>query len=533
MLDGKKDVPQNRVLLVNQLKQANAKFNQKRIGATDRIKPIPAKVIAKKEAPKAPGLADKYLDLSRTQKPKAHLGRKSKRVEKITVGQALNISEQVQEESQPSPEPELKGRTLSSSLSAAAKRSAAAPLRQQAGMDHEHSTETAAVREPTSNDSSLRAVDSFRVEVAPLQSVFLNADQIFVFRRIMINNQIYRQGFILRTKAFLDHLAATYFIAQPMARYTKLYLKVSDQGLIRVTIQAGVDAQGTNFVFNRNFPAPFSFLSARLICDQIPQSAGRRILNVMIIILVLVVLMGLIAIYQSAGALVDLAERRAQFVSSVTHELKTPLTNIRMYIEMLEQGIARDEKREQEYFQILDSEGARLSRLINNVLELSKLEKKQRAVDLQTGTFKEVILEVQRVMQAKLVHEGYRLEVEFGTIPPFKYDREVMIQVLINLIENSMKFGKNAPLKRIDLRVYLEANWVTIMVRDRGPGIPRRALKKIFDEFYRVDNALARTTRGTGIGLALVKKFVGLMGGKVTAANNDGPGCTITISLPT
>lgn len=81
------------------------------------------------------------------------------------------------------------------------------------------------------------------------------------------------------------------------------------------------------------------------------------------------------AIYQSARTIVDLSERRSQFVSSVTHELKTPLTNIRMYIEMLGQGIARDHEKEQEYFRIIDSESARLSRLINNVLDLSKLEK--------------------------------------------------------------------------------------------------------------------------------------------------------------
>jgi len=208
------------------------------------------------------------------------------------------------------------------------------------------------------------------------------------------------------------------------------------------------------------------------------------------------------------------------------------LTNIRMYIEMLEQGIARDPEREQEYFRILDSEGARLTRLINNVLELSKLEKKQRHIDLQTGTFEEVIEEVKRVMQAKLGQEGFTLSVEADQIRPFAYDREVMIQVLINLIENSMKFGKSAPEREIGIRTVQEPDGVKIMVSDTGPGIPRHALKKIFDDFYRVDNALTRATRGTGIGLALVKKFIHLMGGTVTAADNEGPGCTITIRLP-
>ena len=107
-----------------------------------------------------------------------------------------------------------------------------------------------------------------------------------------------------------------------------------------------------------------------------------------------------------------------------------------------------------------------------------------------------------------------------------------MLQVLINLIENSMKFGKSASRREISIRTGRDEDGAKIMVSDTGPGIPRRDLKKVFDDFYRVENSLTRTTGGTGIGLALVKKFVRLMGGSVTAANNEGPGCTITITLP-
>ena len=107
-----------------------------------------------------------------------------------------------------------------------------------------------------------------------------------------------------------------------------------------------------------------------------------------------------------------------------------------------------------------------------------------------------------------------------------------MIQVLINLIENSIKFGQAAVRKEITIRTYCDGRWMKITVSDYGPGIPRRALKKIFDDFYRADNSLTRTTRGTGIGLALVKKFILLMGGRVSAENNSGAGCTIVISLP-
>jgi len=135
-------------------------------------------------------------------------------------------------------------------------------------------------------------------------------------------------------------------------------------------------------------------------------------------------------------------------------------------------------------------------------------------------------------MAEKIKQERYVLNPEAGQIGSFNYDREVMLQVLINLIENSMKFGKNASRREIRIRTLRDGNGVKIMVSDTGPGIPRQDLKKVFDDFYRVENSLTRTTRGTGIGLALVRKFVRLMGGSVTAANNEGPGCTITITLP-
>ena len=137
-----------------------------------------------------------------------------------------------------------------------------------------------------------------------------------------------------------------------------------------------------------------------------------------------------------------------------------------------------------------------MSRLINNVLDLAKLEKKQRSLNLVQGTFEEVVAEVQTVMQAKLRQEGFTLKIVQEEISPFKYDREVMIQVLINLIENSIKFCRSALKKEITIGIYQGPRHIKIAVSDHGPGIPRHALKKVFDDFYRVDNALARKPGG-------------------------------------
>jgi signal transduction histidine kinase len=107
-----------------------------------------------------------------------------------------------------------------------------------------------------------------------------------------------------------------------------------------------------------------------------------------------------------------------------------------------------------------------------------------------------------------------------------------MVQVLINLIENSVKFGASSKVKAITVRLREEGERVRVEVADTGPGIPGRDVKKIFNDFYRAENAVTSAAGGTGIGLALVKRFVSLLGGRVSASNNSGPGCTIVIELP-
>jgi signal transduction histidine kinase len=299
------------------------------------------------------------------------------------------------------------------------------------------------------------------------------------------------------------------------------------------TLRAGTVAFSPVFSLQHSFSRPFAFLRASLTCDTVPGSPARASLNRIMLLLAATILTGLFVIYKSVRAVVDLSERRSGFVSAVTHELKTPLSTIRMYIEMLEQGMARNQDREQEYYRILGSETSRLARLINNVLEFSKLEKRQRRLDLVQGSFDDVFREVSSIMQTPIQKAGFQLRIERDEdVPVCNYDREAMIQILINLIENSLKFGAQSPTKELLLRCMREGRRVRISLSDTGPGIPRHALKKIFQNFYRVDNDLSRTTGGTGIGLALVKSLITAMGGRVQAVNNDGPGCTIILSMP-
>ncbi|MFZ1983109.1 MAG: HAMP domain-containing sensor histidine kinase [Desulfatitalea sp.] len=524
LLEDLKRVPPQYQARVESLQEANQVFNQKKYALPASAEPAgPAPVVAQQVAKEPKSFADRYLAPSESKVAKKAFGQKSVRVEEITSRQAANLAQdevrlkQRVEQEQAVPSATDKDKE-------AAVRKAEAPLTRPVP-----STAGAAAGMQRSLSEEQRR---FQVEVTPLQSVFIDDDRIFIFRRVVIDDQVFRQGFILEIAPFLRHLAQAHFDPHPMADFTRLSLMVMNHGSRNEVETAGAGSPAGPLVATRNFPAPFNFIHAAVLGDSAPVSATRRALNAALIALGAVMLIGLLAIYQSVRAVVDLSERRSQFVSAVTHELKTPLTNIRMYVEMLEQGIAATPEREQAYLGIIGSESARLSRLINNVLELARLEKKQRRVQMQPGRLEEVLAEVRAVMAPKLDQEGFTLTVQADTVPEFAYDREAMIQILINLLENSIKFGRNAPQRSITISAQAYDGEVAISVADTGPGIARQALKKVFDDFYRADNALTRATSGTGIGLALVRQLTQAMGGQVVAANNPGTGCTITVTLP-
>ncbi len=504
---------------VVELEETNRVFNRKRAEGTDRIRPEAADAAPDEKRKDSAGFAGRYMDLSGSQRSKGYLGDRQSRLETVTPGQASSLAKSEKKQAAEAP-------------SAAAGNAEAE--RQAENRPPPTVRESAAGRAPSRPAAPLPEGDFQQVqaEVAPFQSVFIDEGRVFTFRRILIDGRMYRQGFVLQLDAFFADLIRRHFSAQPMARFTHLRLRAVDQGRDARVVQAGAAADRPRIVLNRAFPPPFAFLRATLSCDAIPASAGRGTLNLALLALAGVMVAGLLAIHHSVKKVVDFSERQARFVSSVTHELKTPLTNIRMYIEMLEQGMARDTQREQAYFRIVQSEGARLSRLIANVLELSKLEKRHRRIDLQTGAFDEVLKEVEGLMAEPIRQAGFVLTCENSLTRPFGYDREIMVQVLINLIENSLKFGAASAVKAVSVRLREEGERVRVEVADTGPGIPERDVKKIFNDFYRAENAVTSAAGGTGIGLALVKRFVSLLGGRVSAFNNPGPGCTIAIDLP-
>jgi len=523
-------VPENMRNRISELKEVNRLFNRKKFSISTSSK------FKAKEPVKAAGikgekpLSERYLKQTMKKASAEYLGRKQQRVEEITREQAYNVAGQ--EDRVLLGEMKKESRPTASSAPRLEIRYGEDSARQSTMMRNRSENKDKDRKKGGNTVGEVAGSDGFQVEVAPFQSVAIDATRVFVFRRIGIDNQIYRQGFVVLVQPLMQHLARQYFKNQPIARFSVLKMQRKESVGLKTVIQIGAFLHDVGFSVDRVFPPPFDFLAVTLAADSIPSSPARNYLTAAICFFSAFMLLGLVAIYQSVRSIVAMSERRSRFVSSVTHELKTPLTNIRMYVEMLEQGIAVNPAKEQEYLGILASESARLTGLINNVLELAKLEKKTRHFHLQPGRLDDVLSEIAAILNEKLKQDGFQLIIEKGDIPEFLYDREVLVQVLLNLIENSMKFGRRQETKTIIVKTDRLDSWVRIRVSDTGPGIPRHALKKVFDDFYRADNDLTRKTGGTGIGLALVKKFVTAMRGEVSAVNNEEAGCTITLLLP-
>jgi signal transduction histidine kinase len=220
-------------------------------------------------------------------------------------------------------------------------------------------------------------------------------------------------------------------------------------------------------------------------------------------------------------------------VAAVSHELRTPLTAIRMYAEMLRDGLVASESKRAEYYETITDESERLSRLIDNVLEFSRLEQDRPPPDLVIGGLEDVVREAVSKLAAHARREGFEIELDCADdLPRVGYDRDAMTQIVFNLVDNAIKYARDAERKSIAIRLVVAGPNVELRVRDWGPGAPSDQLERIFEPFYRVGEELTRTTEGTGIGLALVRELARGMGARVRAETPPGGGLEVVVDMP-
>jgi len=240
---------------------------------------------------------------------------------------------------------------------------------------------------------------------------------------------------------------------------------------------------------------------------------------------------GLVLTYRSVNKQVALARLKSDFVSNVSHELRTPLALIRLYAETLELGRITTQDKKNEYYSIIRKESERLSALINNILDFSRIEAGAKEYDFRETDIAELVRNTLDSYRYQIEQQGFALEEHIDPgIPSVKVDREAIARALVNLVNNALKYSGNE--KFLGVRLYREQSVLKLEVSDRGIGIERHEQSRIFEKFYRTCDPLVHNTKGSGLGLSLVRHITRAHGGDVEVESTPGRGSKFTLSLP-
>jgi signal transduction histidine kinase len=248
-------------------------------------------------------------------------------------------------------------------------------------------------------------------------------------------------------------------------------------------------------------------------------------------LLLVVIAAGLAATYRLVRRETETARLKAEFVANVSHDLKTPLSLIRVFGETLEMGRVSDEATRREYYRVITHESERLSRLIENVLDFSRIEGGRRTYDLVPVSVEPLVRDTLESFAYVLGQQGFKVDVAVQPgLPEVPMDADAVSQALANLIDNAIKYSEAR--KVLTVTATLRAGGLALTVGDEGIGIAREEQERIFDKFYRVGRSETQGRRGSGVGLALVRHVAEAHGGHVSVESRPGEGSRFTLWLP-
>ncbi len=261
-------------------------------------------------------------------------------------------------------------------------------------------------------------------------------------------------------------------------------------------------------------------------------SARERHLYLGLFIGILAVMfMGIVILARAMIHESEISRMKSEFVSNVTHELKTPLSLIRMFGETLDSGIVTEEGKRREFYSIIRKESERLTHLIDNVLDYSRIDSGNKEYEFEETDLVEIIRHSLEAYKFHIRDMGFEIESKMPEEPVMiPIDKDAISQAFLNLLSNAVKYSEER--KHIRVEIVRETNSVLISVRDQGVGIAREELKKIFDKFYRVPNDMVKKPRGSGLGLTLTRHIVEAHSGKIEVDSEPGRGSRFSIRLP-
>jgi signal transduction histidine kinase len=286
----------------------------------------------------------------------------------------------------------------------------------------------------------------------------------------------------------------------------------------------------TNFASNTpDWTLEFHQLPPRLIKTFL--LSRRGLYSLVFLLLAGILIFGLILTVRFISHELELARMKSDFVSTVSHEFKSPLTSIRQLAEMLQSGRVPSEERRRKYYDVLLEQSERLALLTDNILSLARIEEGRAEFAFESTDISALLTEVVASIQDRVGHEGFDIGLNFkGPIPLLTIDRTAIGQAVTNLIDNAIKYSGDS--RKISVSASAEEQTLAIAVRDFGVGIKREDVDRIFERFYRGGDELTRTVKGSGLGLTLVKEIVEAHRGKVMVESEPGKGSVFTIRLP-
>ena len=246
--------------------------------------------------------------------------------------------------------------------------------------------------------------------------------------------------------------------------------------------------------------------------------------------MLLVLVGGVVLTIRATDREARLAQAKSNFVSNVSHELKTPLSLLTLFSEILELGRVDSDEKRTEYYKIIRHESLRLNKVIDNILDFSKIEAGRKTYVLKQGDIGEVIASVLSTYRYQILNSGFVIGADIQRNLPVLMDRDAMEQAISNLLDNAIKYSRE--VKELTITTEKRGANLCIEIADRGIGIPRAEQAKIFEKFYRVGNGLVHDVKGSGLGLSLVKHIIEAHRGTITVESEVGRGSRFTILLP-
>jgi signal transduction histidine kinase len=338
---------------------------------------------------------------------------------------------------------------------------------------------------------------------------------------ILLNERFVRDDLIART---IERLSTNHAPA--------IAITISDDN--SQVLYSNAAAQN-GYLLESNFDRPFSNWKAGIglrntNLEELARDSFLHSVGVTMLVLVFL-LCGMALTIRATDREARLAQAKSNFVANVSHELKTPLSLLSLFSEILELGRVKNEEKKIEYYRIIRHESRRLNKMIDNILDFSKIEAGRKAYNLAAGDIAEVIQNVLSSYRYQITNSGFDVQTNIpASLPPVLIDRDAMAQAISNLLDNAIKYSGD--VKQLSITTETIRSELSVEIADHGIGIPRAEQAKIFEKFYRVGNGLVHDVKGSGLGLSLVKHIIEAHKGTISVDSDVGKGSVFRILLP-